>query len=182
MLARMQATTARRTRSVAYSAVSDQVHMVFPNDLNAYDTVFGGLIMATMDRLAVVVAGRHSDSVCVTAGVDGMHFIAPARRGDVLIYNVSVNRAWTSSMEVGCKVEAERTGGGDRRHILSAYLTFVAMDASGKPQGVPELVPETETERRRYDEAALRRSSRLSHADDVRKLRAQYGAAQESER
>lgn len=153
--------------------------MVFPNDLNANDTVFGGMIMATMDRLAVVVAGRHSGGVCVTAGIDGMHFIAPARRGDVLIYNVSVNRAWTSSMEVGCKVEAERVGGGDRRHILSAYLTFVAMDANGKPQAVPELMPETDVERQRYDEAALRRSSRLAHADDVRKLREKYGAPQD---
>src|ERR1044071_1156987 len=101
--------------------------MVFPNDLNANDTVFGGLILATMDRLAVVVASRHAGSVCVTAAVDAVVFIAPARRGDVLSFSVAVNRAWTTSMEVGCRVEAERICGGERRHICSAYTTFVAM-------------------------------------------------------
>jgi acyl-CoA hydrolase len=88
----------RPTRTVASSSVTDQVHMVFPNDLNANDTVFGGLIMALMDRLAVVVASRHAGRVCVTAGVDAVNFIAPARRGDVLIYSVAVNRAWNTSI------------------------------------------------------------------------------------
>ena len=162
----------RSVRSVSYSAVRDQVHMVFPNDLNANDTVFGGLIMALMDRLAVVVASRHAGSVCVTAAVDAVVFIAPARRGDVLSYSVAVNRAWTTSMEVGCRVEADRIGGGDRRHICSAYSTFVAMDEQGKPRPVPELLPETDIERLRFEEAGLRRSSRLSHADALRALRA----------
>jgi acyl-CoA hydrolase len=165
----------RSQRSVSYSSVSDQVHMVFPNDLNANDTVFGGLIMALMDRLAVVVASRHAGSVCVTAGVDAVNFIAPARRGDVLIYNVAVNRAWTSSMEIGCKVEAAGIGGGSKRHIVSAYLTFVAMDETGKPRVVPELVPESEAERHRYEEAALRRASRLAHAAELRALRSKAG-------
>ncbi len=146
--------------------------MVFPNDLNANDTVFGGLIMALMDRLAVVVASRHASSVCVTAAMDAVVFIAPARRGDVLSFSVAVNRAWTTSMEVGCRVEAERVGGGDRRHICSAYSTFVAMDEAGKPRVVPELLPETDVERQRFEEAALRRRSRLAHADELRALRA----------
>jgi acyl-CoA hydrolase len=162
----------RSARTVSDSAVRDQVHMVFPNDLNANDTVFGGLIMATMDRLAVVVASRHAGSVCVTAGVDAVVFIAPARRGDVLSFSVAVNRAWTTSMEVGCRVEAERIGGGERRHICSAYLTFVAMDEQGCPQPVPQLVPESDAERQRFEEAALRRRSRLAHADELKALRA----------
>ena len=150
----------RNVKTVSYSAVRDQVHMVFPNDLNANDTVFGGLIMATTDRLSVVVASRHAGSVCVTAAVDAVVFIAPAKRGDVLSFSVAVNRAFTSSMEVGCRVEAERIGGGDRRHICSAYLTFVAMDEHGKPRPVPELLPESDIERMRFDEAGLRRRSR----------------------
>lgn len=165
-------------RNVSFSAVRDQVHMVFPNDLNANDTVFGGLILALMDRLAVVVASRHAGMVCVTAGVDAVHFIAPARRGDVLIYNVAVNRAWTSSMEVGCKVDAELIGGGDRRHIVSAYLTFVAMGDDSKPRAVPTLLPETDLERHRFAEAQLRRESRLAHADALRALRAKAGRLQ----
>jgi acyl-CoA hydrolase len=162
-------------RLVSHSAVREQVHMVFPNDLNARDTVFGGLIMAQMDRVCVVVADRHAGGTCVTVGVDTVHFIAPARRGDVLYINASVNRAWGSSMEVGCKVEAELIGGGDRRHIVSAYLTFVAMDEHGRPRRVPPLVPESVIERQRYEEAALRRSSRLAHAEELRKLRQKHG-------
>lgn len=149
--------------------------MVFPNDLNSNDTVFGGLIMAQMDRYAAVAADRHAGGVCVTVGVDAVHFIAPARGGDVLIFNAAVNRAWTSSMEVGCKVEAEKIGGGDRRHILSAYLTFVAMDAAGHPRPVPPVQPETPHEKQRFEEAQLRRELRLRHAEDLKRLRAAAG-------
>lgn len=162
-------------RPVSYSAVREQVYMVFPNDLNSNDTVFGGLIMAQMDRYAAVAADRHAGGVCVTVGVDAVHFIAPARGGDVLIFNAAVNRAWSSSMEVGCKVEAEKIGGGDRRHILSAYLTFVAMDAQGRPRPVPPVAPETAHERQRYEEARLRRELRLRHAEDLKRLRTAAG-------
>lgn len=162
-------------RPVSYSTVREQVYMVFPNDLNSNDTVFGGLIMAQMDRFAAVAADRHAGGVCVTVGVDAVHFIAPARRGDVLIFNAAVNRAWTTSMEVGCKVEAERIGGGDRRHILSAYLTFVAQDGQGRPRPVPPLLPETRQEKHRYEEAQLRRELRLKHAEDLRKFRSAAG-------
>ena len=115
-------------KPVNASIVREQVYMVFPNALNSNDTVFGGLIMAHMDRLAAVVADRHSGGVTVTVSVDAVHFMAPARRGDVLVMHAAVNRAWRSSMEVGVKVEAEAIGGSERRHILSAYFTFVAVD------------------------------------------------------
>lgn len=161
----------------AASAVRDQVYLVFPNDLNANDTVFGGQIMALMDRYAAVVADRHAEGVCVTVGVDAVHFVAPARRGDVLVFHAAVNRAWGSSMEIGCRVEAQASEGGPRRHILSAYLTFVAMGADGRPRPVPPLMPETESERRRYEEAQLRRESRLRHAEQLKRLRS--GARQD---
>lgn len=154
------------------SRVDDQVYMVFPNDLNANDTVFGGMIMAQMDRTCAVVADRHAGSVCVTASVDAVHFMAPAVRGDVLIFHATVNRAWTTSMEIGCKVEAEGVAGGARRHILSAYLTFVALDDAGKPKGIPGLLAETADETRRFEEAQLRRDLRLQHAHQLRAMRA----------
>lgn len=163
-------------RSVSYSAVREQVYMVFPNDLNSNDTVFGGLIMAQMDRFAAVVADRHAGGVCVTASVDAVHFIAPAGRGDVLLFNASVNRAWHTSMEVGVKVEAQSYDGNNRRNILSAYLTFVALDSSGKPRPVPPLRPETDTEHYRYEEAQLRREIRLQHAVALKELRGQRPA------
>lgn len=160
-------------KTVADSMVREQVYMVFPNDLNSNDTVFGGLIMAQMDRLAAVVADRHAGGVTVTVSVDAVHFLSPARRGDVLVLHASMNRAWRSSMEVGVKVEAEAIGGGPRRHILSAYLTFVATDSAGRPRPVPPLTAETPEEKRRYIEADLRRASRLQHAEELKKLRAQ---------
>jgi acyl-CoA hydrolase len=160
-------------KPAAASAVREQVYLVFPNDLNANDTVFGGQIMALMDRYAAVVADRHAEGSCVTVGVDAVHFIAPARRGDVLIFNATVNRAWGSSLEIGCRVEAQRADGGERRHILSAYLTFVAMGADGRPRPVPALQPQTEDEQRRYAEAQLRREMRLRHAEALKALRAE---------
>ncbi len=159
-------------RPVSYSAVREQVYMVFPNDLNSNNTVFGGLIMAQMDRFAAVAADRHAGGVCVTASVDAVHFVAPAKGGDVLIFNVAVNRAWHTSMEVGCKVEAEAIGGGNRRHILSAYLTFVAVGPDNSPRAVPQVRPETQAEHHRYEEAQMRRELRLRHADELRALRA----------
>jgi len=158
-------------RPVSLSAVREQVYMVFPNDLNANDTVFGGLIMAQMDRYAAVVADRHAGGVCVTASVDAVHFVAPARRGDVLLFNASVNRAWTTSMEVGVKVDAQSYDGSNRRHILSAYLTFVALDSAGKPRPIAPVQPETEVEQQRWREAQLRRDNRLQHAERIRALR-----------
>ncbi len=158
-------------KPVSASAVTDQVYWVFPNDLNANDTVFGGMIMAQMDRLSAVVACRHAESVCVTASVDAVHFLAPAKRGDVLIFAASVNKAWRTSMEVGCRVDAQALN-GERRHILSAYLTFVSVDANGSPRPVPVLRPETADEQRRCREADLRRSQRLRHADELKALRA----------
>lgn len=166
------AVNALAPRTVSFSAVREQVYMIFPNDLNSNETVFGGLIMAHMDRYAAVVADRHAGGVCVTASVDAVHFMAPARKGDVLVFAVSVNRAWRTSMEIGVRVEAECIGDTQRRHILSAYLTFVAVDAQGKPKPVPSLVTETESEQRRFEEAQVRRDARLKHAEDIKALRA----------
>jgi acyl-CoA hydrolase len=166
------AATEPARRRVAHSAVREQVYMIFPNDLNNNDTVFGGLIMSQMDRICAVVADRHAAGTCVTVGVDAVHFMAPARRGDVLIFSACVNRAWSTSMEVGCRVEAESIGGGERRHILSAYLTFVAQDTNGRPRRVPALEIDPGEEARRYGEAQLRRESRLAHAEALKRLRA----------
>lgn len=159
--------TARR---VSETAVSEQIHKIFPNDLNSQGNVFGGLIMAEMDRLAVVVAERHSRHLCVTVGVDAVHFVAPATGADTLVFAASCNRAWTTSMEIGVRVEAEVSHTGARRHILSAYLTFIALDDDGKPAPVPDVVPESEIECLRYEAAALRREQRLETARDLKRL------------
>ena len=116
--------------------------------------------MSILDRVALVVAERHSERVCVTASVDSMHFLAPARKGDILIFRAAINRSWKSSMEVGIRVSTEHYTTGQTAHILSAYFTFVAVDSSLRPVEVPQVIPETPIEKRRYEEAEMRRQPR----------------------
>jgi acyl-CoA hydrolase len=148
-------------KSPAESSVGQNVYKVFPNNLNSEYTVFGGLVMGLCDRTALIVAERHSGENCVTAAVDSLNFLAPARSGETLIVKAAVNRSWRSSMEIGVHVAAENSHSGESRHVVSAYLTFVALDRHGKPKSVPAVVPATDTERRRFEQAGQRREARM---------------------
>jgi len=158
-------------RNVAYSAINEHIYKIFPNDLNSNKSVFGGRIMETADRLAVVVAERHSSNECVTASVDDMHFINPAREGDILVFSAAVNRAWNTSMEIGVLVQAENSFTGERWNILTAYFTFVSQNKDGSKSQVPAILPETENEKRRYEEAQYRREVRLKKAKRLQQMR-----------
>jgi len=158
-------------KPVSASAVHDHIYKIFPNDLNPHGTVFGGLVMSTCDHIAGVVAERHCGMLCVTASVDSMHFLAPASGGDVLIFQSTVNCTWRTSMEIGVRVIAENNRTGEKRHILSAYFTFVALDDNDHPTPVPPLLPETPLEKRRQKEAEHRRVFRKKAAAEIRERR-----------
>jgi acyl-CoA hydrolase len=148
-------------KSVAESAIHDQTSIVFPNDLNAYGTLFGGRVLDLCDRVAGVVAKRHSGKVCVTLGIDSVRFLAPAKHGDILVFKASLNRVWKTSMEIGMKVYKEDFRTQERVHILSAYFTFVALDDHLKPTEVAPVIPLSADEQRRFKEAEERRLIRL---------------------
>lgn len=151
-------------KPVSASAVIDQVIEVFPNDLNPHGTLFGGRVMQIVDTLAAIVAKRHSGKVCVTLGIDSVRFLNPARRGDILVCMASVNRAWRTSMEVGVKVVAEDFRTLDQKDILSAYFTFVAVDDDHKPVVIAPIIPETVDQKKRFEDAEVRRRHRLEIA------------------
>lgn len=137
--------------------------LVLPNDTNQLGNLLGGRLMHWIDIAAAIAAAKHSGRVCVTASVDELNFHDPIRLGEVVILQASVNRAFTTSMEVGVLVTAQNTRGGPERRANNAYLTFVAIDENGKPVPVAPVLPETDDERRRFEEALERRQLRLAH-------------------
>jgi acyl-CoA hydrolase len=135
--------------------------LVLPNDTNQLGNLLGGTMMHWIDIAAGIAAQRHSGYVCVTASVDELNFHEPIRLGEIVTLQASVNRSFRTSMEVGVLVTASRLREASSRRANNAYLTFVAVDDQGHPTPVPQLVPETEEEKRRYDEALMRRQFRL---------------------
>lgn len=149
-------------------SVVEMTEVVLPNDANNFGTMFGGKVMQLIDIAGAIAARRQSRRLVVTAAVDSLSFHAPIKVGDIIVLKASVNRAFKTSLEVGVKVFSENTQTGERRHTASAYITYVAIDDAGKPTRIPSVIPETSDEKRRYDEAALRREARLaSCATDV---------------
>src|SRR5580658_8194225 len=135
---------------------SEMTEIILPNDANTLGNLLGGRLMHFIDLVGAMAAYRHTRTHVVTAAMDHIDFIQPVHVGDLLILKSSVNRAFSKSLEVGVKVFAENAQAGEYRHVASAYLVFVAVDLAGHPLQVPELVPETPDEHRRY-EGALRR-------------------------
>lgn len=146
--------------------------IVMPGQTNALGTVFGGQVMAWIDVCAAVSAQRFARTTVVTAAMDEMHFKAPIKQGMVVVLQSLVNWAGRTSMEVGVRVESEDPLTGQRTHTATCYLTFVAVDALGQPAPVPTLAPETDSERRRVQDAEQRRARRLQARHELAARRA----------
>ncbi len=151
----------RRSKKVSESNIT-MTELVLPNHTNQLGNLLGGQLMHWIDICAALASSKHSQRICVTASVDRIDFHHPIKLGNVVILTASVNRAFKTSLEVGVKVFAESHTEGTRIHTNTAYLTFVSVDENGKPVDTFEIVPETDEEKRRFEEALERRKKRLA--------------------
>ncbi len=134
--------------------------LVLPNDTNLLGNVLGGRVMHLMDMCAAMSAYKHARSAVVTASVDQLDFLAPARQGDIMMLKSAVNFTGKSSMEIGVRIVSENPKTGITQHTVSAYMTFVSLNDSGKPQRVTPVIPETNIEKRRFQEGRNRSHQR----------------------
>lgn len=144
---------------------SEYSELCLPNDTNTLGTMLGGHVMHLVDLCGAIAAIRLARCPVVTASVDQMTFLHPVHVGELVTLKSQVNRAFRTSMEVGVKVWVENLHTGRIRHTSSAYLTFVAVDRQGQRLVLPQIVPETDDDRRRFEAAAERRAYRLALRD-----------------
>ncbi len=130
--------------------------LVLPNDTNLLGNVLGGRVMHLMDMCAAMSAYKHSRTAVVTASVDQLDFLAPAKQGDIMILKSAVNYTGKSSMEIGVRIESENPKTGTIKHTASAYLTFVSLSESGSPSRIEPVVPETDIEKKRFKDGEYR--------------------------
>ncbi|SFT84103.1 Acyl-CoA hydrolase [Lishizhenia tianjinensis] len=140
----------------ASETLATSTKLVLPNDTNPHNNLFGGSLLAWMDVIASISAQRHCRRVVVTASVNNVSFEKPIPHSSIVTLKAKVSRAFNSSMEIFVDVYVENQVSGKMEKSNEAIYTFVAVDQNGGPIHVPELIPETEEEIKRYD-GALRR-------------------------
>ncbi len=135
--------------------------MVLPGETNPLDNLFGGELLARMDRASSIAAQRHSRQIVVTASVNHVHFAKAIPVGSVVTIQAKVSRVFNSSMEIYLDVWIEDRESGKHTKVNEAIYTFVAVDNTGKPITIPQIIPETELEKQRYESALLRKQLSL---------------------
>ena len=148
-----------QTRSVRYS-LTELSDLTTPTDANINGSVFGGVILAMVDKAAAVCAMRHAGKPCVTVAMERVEFLFSIKIGDYIIVQANINFVGKSSMEVGVEVYAENLSDGTRRHTNSCLVTMVALNSDGNPASVPSLSLETPEEKKRFAEAQERYKTR----------------------
>ena len=146
----------------AADSATEMVQVVLPNDANPLGFILGGTVMHLIDIAGAIACHRHTRTLLVTAAVDDLQFLCPIKVGDLIILKSRVTCVFTTSLEVEVEVFSEAVTTGERRLTSRAYLTFVAIDAAGRPQPVPPLLLESDGDRRRSAAAHARRAERLA--------------------
>jgi acyl-CoA hydrolase len=149
-----------QSKKVSESLIN-MTELVLPHHANQLGILLGGQLMHWIDICAALCASKHNQEICVTASVDRIDFHHPIIVGNAVTLSASVNRVFTTSMEIGVKVYAENFKEGTKIHTHTAYLTFVAIGSDGKPVKAIPVLPESDDEKRRYEEALQRRDARL---------------------
>jgi acyl-CoA hydrolase len=175
----MSSTEAKQVVRTVAESQSEMTEIILPNDANTLGNLLGGRLMHFIDLTGAMAAYRHSRTHVVTAAMDHIDFIQPVHVGDLLILKSRVNRAFSTSMEVGVKVWVEHPQTGVLLHVASAYLVFVAIDQTGRRVRVPELKPVTPDEERRFADALLRREHREAESARRKKARLVTAALEE---
>ncbi len=157
-----------KVRTVRQSQ-SEYFEVCLPNDANLLGNMLGGHVMHLVDLCGAIAGMRHARCTVVTASIDQMTFLHPIHLGELVRLKSQVNRVFRTSMEVGVKVWVENLRTTELRHTSSAYLTFVGLDEAGNRVLLPQIVPETEEEKRRFEQAAERRAYRLAFKDRTKK-------------
>jgi acyl-CoA hydrolase len=142
-------------------SATEMTQVVLPNDANLLGFMLGGTVMHLIDIAGAMAAIRHTRSLAVTAAVDGLQFIHSIKVGDIIILKARVTCTFNTSLEVEVDVFSEEVLTGKRKFTTHAYLTFVSVDADGTPIPVAPLILETDEERRKAEEARVRREARL---------------------
>lgn len=142
-------------------SATDMTEVVLPNDANPLGFMLGGTVMHLIDIAAAMAAHRHARERVVTAAVDGLQFLHSIKIGDIIILKAHVTATFNTSLEVQVDVFSEEVLTGVRKMTTHAYLTFVAVSKDGTPVRVPPLIIETDEERRKAEDASVRRQARL---------------------
>ncbi|WP_139489525.1 acyl-CoA thioesterase [Brevibacillus dissolubilis] len=158
----MQAKTCKESRTIKAS-------LILPHDTNMHGTIFGGTVMSHIDEVSAIAAMRHCRRPVVTASIDSVDFLAPAKLGYSVCLEAFVTHTGRTSMEVFVKIVSEDLTTGDRQLTATSFITFVALDGNGRPTPVPQIVPETEEEKYLFETAPARqqmRKERRNHTQD----------------
>ena len=142
-------------------STAETVQVVLPNDSNPLGFILGGTVMHLIDITGAIACHRHTNTLALTAGVDGLEFIHPIKVGDLIILKSRVTCVFSTSLEVEVEVFSEEIETGTRKLTSRAYLTFVSIDRNGRAQKVPPLLAETPDDEERVRQAHERRADRL---------------------
>ncbi len=148
---------------------TESSEIILPGDLNNLGHLFGGRLVSMIDKVAAIAALKHVRDVVVTLSIDSLTFRRPVKGGAIVTIKACVNRVFKHSLEVGVVAETLNPDAISSERVCTAYLTFVALDEHGNPETIQPILPETDDEKRRYEEAGIRREHRLRLQQELAK-------------